>query len=394
MRTGTIALLTVMVVSLFVGGTALYGASPVVVPLAHYGASSHVAPAATVHPGLGNVSIAVTFTSTFTTYTQLPYDLKFSAVVGNGSVVAGKTFVNVEVRDVTTICEGGLGTFTPCPTVVNISLNSTVATGVTSWNTTLTTLALEAGQFRVSCPAGGAPCPYDNGILPNDQFQIFAWVEVDNGVSNSTVNAEQTAYLITTNPSGTLVAPSTLGDISTGNVTVGIQYQGSYISGASVTIYQGTATTGQVVYTQSVFAPGVGAQTVVSATVWYVASAGSYLAVINLTAPYGSSSFSTPLNVVAAGQTVYHNSSSWSNSTLIPGVSSAVAGTILLVVGLIIGMIVALMLGMMMWGGTSRAAPAQPWTQSKTANECSVCHQSFATEAELKEHAKTAHGMT
>ncbi|HXQ94334.1 MAG TPA: hypothetical protein VN864_04100, partial [Thermoplasmata archaeon] len=64
---------------------------------------------------------------------------------------------------------------------------------------------------------------------------------------------------------------------------------------------------------------------------------------------------------------------------------------LLLVVGLIIGMIVALALGRAMWG-TPKTTPAQAW-QSKPTNECSVCHQTFATDAELKEHQKSAHGM-
>ena len=409
-RSGANALRAVLVTLLFLSGTALLGATVVGLPGAHIGgaATTH-APAlvipnpthAATHPSVGNVSASVVFTSAFVNYLQLPYNLQFKATITNATVVgpwqagAANTWINVEIRDVASICTGGLGTVYNCPTVVNITLNDTVTNGSTSWNTTLTSNALLGTQFRVSCPAGGPACPYNGGILPNDQYQILAWVNINNSVSNLTFGAEQTAYLVSTPPSAVLDAPSGLGAVSTGNTSVAITYQGSYLGGAQVSIYQGTSGSGTVVYTASLFIPqpNGASRTAVATTVWYVATPGAYFVSIALSTPYGTSYSNSSLTVVAAGQTVYHNASSWSNSTLIPGVTSAVAGTILLVVGLIVGMIVALMLGRMMWGGAPKASPAQPW-QSKGANECSVCHQTFATEAELKEHQKSAHGMS
>ncbi|HEY6237819.1 MAG TPA: hypothetical protein VIZ68_01355, partial [Thermoplasmata archaeon] len=298
------------------------------------------------------------------------------------------TWVNLEIRDVAPVCQGGYGRHHPCPTVINISLNSSVTSGSTSWTHSVTRGEMFGTMGRITCP--NAPCIYAP-VLPNDQYELFGWVTINNGVDNESFSTETTGYLITSSEDASLVSPSPFSALSTGNVTVGINYSGSYVGGASITIYQGSDTTGKVVYTQGLFAPGAGEHIVIATTVWYVSSPGAYWTVINITAPYGTSFFTAPLTVYPAGTNVYRNSSSFTNSSLVPGVSPAVGGTILLVVGLIVGMIVALALGRAMWGGM-KPAPAQPW-QAKASNECSVCHQSFATEAELKDHQKTAHGM-
>lgn len=396
-RSGTKATLALFAVTLLLAGTAFGGWAAVAAPGVHAASTSLAAPkiasthvASATHPGA--ISATLKFTSAFTNYLPLPYNLAFSVTTTGGSVAVGSTWVNVEIRDVASICQGGLGLTMNCPTVVNISLNSSVTNGATSFSVPITTVALEAGQFRVSCPSGGPPCSYNGGVLPNDQYQILAWVEYNDSGTFEWFSVEQTAYLITTNQTATLAAPAPGGAVSTGNVTVGITYAGSYVSGASVAIYQGTSAAGTEVYSQSVFAPGLGAETVLSPTAWYASTAGQYFVVMTLSAPYGNANFTQALTVIQTGGTVYHNQSSWNNASLIPGLSTSVGGTLLLVVGLLIGMIVALVLGRMMWGGSSAAAPAQPW-QAKNANECSVCHQSFATDAELKEHAKTAHGM-
>ncbi len=400
MRSGTIALAAVLAftaMAVFVGIVGMGGSSashPVAAPLKAPHAAFHEAPAA------GNATASVALTSTPPLYIQLPYTISFTVTVSNVVWTTLNGSLNVQIRDVASICQGGLGLSLQCPAVVNISLNSSLKNGVSDYSTTITTTNLTAPQFRESCPAGGPPCTYDNGIFPNDQYQIFVFASANNSFSADTGVAEQTGYLITSNPTASLLAPTAGNSVSTGNVSVAISYGGSYVTGASIAIYPGSTSTGSPVYTQSLFAPGAGTQTVVAAAPWAVATSGAYLAVINVTTPYSTTFFSTSLTVVSAGGgIVYVNTTQYQNTTgggggKIFGLTTQVGGTVLLVAGLIIGMIVAFMLGMMMWGGAPKSgSPAQPW-QSKPTNECSVCHQTFPTEQELKDHAKSAHGMS
>src|SRR5579871_4231426 len=395
MRSGTIALAAVLVFAALAAFAGALGAGGVTSShsLAAPLKASHATPWV-AHPAVGNLSnlsVSITLTSAFPNYIQLPYDLTWSISVSNGTWTPGSSWLVVQVRDVAPICQGILGLFIQCPGVVNIPMNSSVASGVSIYNTTISTAVLSTPQFHPNCPqifGSGAPCSYAT-TFPNDQYQIYVFATVNNTVANVTGTAEATGYLITSNPTATLLAPTSGNSISTGNVSVAIQYAGSYVSGASIAIYQGATSTGAPVYTQSLFAPGAGA------------SPGAYLAVINITTPYSTTFFSSSLTVISAGGgTVYVNATQYQNTTgggggKIFGLSTQVGGTVLLVVGLIVGMIVAFMLGMMMWGGAPKSAtPAQPWQQAKGTNECSVCHQSFATEQELKDHAKSAHGMS
>ncbi len=419
-RFATIATVAVFLLSALsvIGASAAFGPSSQA-RVGHVGAvagSSGAAPLTTAavpralpHPSVGPGSVSVAMTSTVAGYQTVPFNLSFSLTLTNATVCKSycypanpnstvqNTFISVEVRDVATICQGILGLFVNCPTVANISLNSSVANGTTSYTAYIDDNALLTPQFRnVVCPnifGYGAPCSYNGGVLPNDQYQIFIWVSVNNTVNNASAAVETTSYLVTTPLGGQWLSPSPLGAVSTGNVSVAIQYQGSYVSTVSATIYQGTSASGPVVYTQSVFAPGVGQHTVVAAAVWSVPTPGSYYGLLNVSGPSGYKLITATFTVLPAGITVYQNSSHYENATLIPGFSPAVGGTVLLVVGLIVGMVVALLLGRMMWAGAKPSASPQPWQAAK-ANECSVCHQSFASEAELKEHAKSAHGIT
>ncbi len=419
-RFATIATVAVFLLSvLSVFGAALAFGPTAQATVSHPGASASVPLAAPVpraapsaaspHPAVGLGAVSVAITSTVAGYQTLPFNLSFSLTLTNATVCKSycypsnpnstvqNTFLNVEVRDVATICQGILGLFVNCPTVANISLNSSVSNGTTSYTAYIDDNALLTPQFRnVVCPnifGYGAPCSYNGGVLPNDQYQIFVWASVNNTVNTATAVVETTSYLVTTPLSGQWLSPSPLGAVSTGNVSVAISYQGSYVSGATVTIYQGTTATGPVVYSQSVFAPGVGQHTVVAAAVWSVPTPGTYYGLLNVSGPSGYKVTPATFTVLPAGITVYQNSSHYQNATLIPGFAPAVGGTVLLVVGLIVGMVIALLLGRMMWAGAKPSASPQPWQATKT-NECSVCHQSFASEAELKEHAKSAHGIT
>jgi len=388
-RYGTLATVALLVLSVAVmgmaGSASLARASGTSHGLATHAAATplavHPAPARHATPAVGPVSVAVTITNAPKTYIVLPYTLSWDVAVTNGSVSPSTTWMSVTVLDINNAgtCVSVYFGVAPCPTVVNLSANSSIATGVTSYSLTITNTGITSAN-------------YNGGVLPADQFQILVWVTANNGVSNLTFGGQEQAFIVPFLPSGGFVAPLAGAALSTGNVTLGVNYTGNYISGATLTIYQGTGTTGKVVYTQGVFQPGTGPRVVIATVAWFVTVAGSYFEQLNITAPYGTLLLNQTLTVIPSGQTIYQNSSSYQNTSA-PwgGTSTGEVAALLLVVGLIIGMIVALALGRAMWG-TPKTTPAQAW-QSKPTNECSVCHQTFATDAELKEHQKSAHGM-
>jgi hypothetical protein len=185
-------------------------------------------------------------------------------------------------------------------------------------------------------------------------------------------------------------------------VTVSVTYAGSFVASVLLNIY---SPTGALVFSQSFGASGDNAT-------WVVTSPGTYTATIIVGTAYQAPSYFNATLTVNKEQRIYVNSTSYSNSTLIPGLSAAAAGTLLLVVGLLIGMVVAFLLGRAVWGGRQNPQSPQPWENQAAAggagaaggaaagstaaggtNVCSVCGKSFATPEELQAHAKSEHGM-
>ncbi|MCI4317712.1 MAG: hypothetical protein L3J96_04175, partial [Thermoplasmata archaeon] len=253
----------------------------------------------------------------------------------------------------------------------------------TSYDVTIDQAFLAAGNF------GG-------GNLPTGEYLTTVWLSTTNpylpGASAwtpMTIGRSVFTYYIVNPMTASFLSP---GDNSTsplGNITFSIVYAGDFVNGANLTVYSGSTP----VFVQGIFHSGTGTQSVVIS--WPATGAGQFKAIVTLTAPGQANGLFWEWFNVSSTQsgvvTINHNS--YANSTLIPGLNSAVAGTLLLIIGLIIGMIVALFLGRMMWGSPRPSAAPQQWSP-KAANECSVCHQTFGTEAELKDHAKTAHGVT
>jgi hypothetical protein len=383
-RYGNLATVALLVVTLVMAGLAGFGYSGRATFAGVGAGAGHFSQvsAASVHvnakplPQAGEVSAQVTVTNAPTAYWLLPYTLSWSIAPVNITIGPTNTWMSVSVNDITG--SGHCVQNHNCPLVANLSANALIATGVNDYSMTLTNANITADG-------------YAGGILPSDQFLVQVWVALNNGVNNVTAGAARQPFLVPGNPIGGFVVPLSGSSLSTGNVTLAVNYTGSYIRGAQLTVYQGTTSAGKVVFSQGVFVPGSGLRVAIANVVWFAAVAGSYYEVLNITAPFGSFLFSQILTVIPAGTTVYQNTSSWSNESIWGGVAPGSVAAGLLVAGLIIGMIVALALGRAMWGGP-KTSPAQAW-QSKPTNECSVCHQTFATEAELKEHQKTAHGM-
>jgi hypothetical protein len=328
---------------------------------------------------------AISYTTKFSLYMTVPFPVSFTTTVPTLTPTQ-QVAITQEYRIFVPGC-GGAGA--PCPTVTNNTVcgypavapsGPTCSTAPTASYTTNVTLA--------NITASG----YANSQMPQAEYQLITWLSVTNLTgpgSLATVGTSQSIYLIITPPSGKFLSPTANSSLSGGNTTVAVQYSGDWVTGANVSIYSGTT----LVYSQGVFSPGPG--THAAAFSWTPAGAGTYRLAISVTTPAGTNTTQENVTVTSTSNVVYLNHSSYQNASVIPGVGPGATAAILLVIGLIVGMLVALALARALWGGTTTVVtPAQPWTGTKPAGyECSVCHQTFATQAELDEHAKTAHGI-
>ncbi|HEV2317387.1 MAG TPA: hypothetical protein VGV89_07430 [Thermoplasmata archaeon] len=293
---------------------------------------------------------------------------------------------------------------------MNMTIVFTFAYTVTGAELINLTLPFNAsGGYAVTINASNlAILNYNNGVyasgVGSDSYAITASITAQNSSDPSfptrTVEAQDVVLFTTNTPTVSILSPTnkTTGLYVGNNVTITTGYQGDFVTGANVTVTP--AGGGQAVYTQGIFTPGPGGHA--SAVLWVPGLAGKYTITAQILTPYGSfSSTNTNVTILAASANSgsgisYVNSTTWHNASLLGGLSPGVASALLLVVGLVIGMIVALALGRMMWA-SGKPAGAQPWSASKGgaggANECSVCHQTFGTPEELKDHQKQAHGM-
>ncbi|MCI4357874.1 MAG: hypothetical protein L3J95_05900 [Thermoplasmata archaeon] len=283
----------------------------------------------------------------------------------------------------------------PC-TVANLSLSWLLVDGTNSYTFTLTNLNLTSQN-------------YHGGTLPfATEYSIGVFVSISsspyvNGITAGSVGiggATQNNYLQTYLPSGLLVSPNPGGGISTGNTSVIVSYSGDFVSGAVVNIYN--SGTGLLVYSAGVAVAGPGPHVGTAGAQWRPTQPGKYTATLNLSGAFGYTLTSFPLTVVPAGTTVYVNSTTYHNASLLKGLNQGTTAALLLLIGLIIGLVVALLLGRMVWGG-STSKPPTPWSSkpadsgpggasSLKPNECPVCHQQFASAMELSDHQKKAHG--
>jgi hypothetical protein len=340
-------------------------------------------------------NVGVLLTNNVPLYSGFPFWVNFTTTyAGNtGTVINGlNATISVEVRQVTAGCNSVFGYGSPCPSIANnsVDFNSSHAYH----------LSVDSSWFLSGT--------YANGALPLGEYQVIAWNTLSN-VTNGAQEARSVAaaayvYIVVDPNAVTWLSPSPIDPATVGNVTIALQYTADYLSDAELTVYAGGSGSGTVVFSSGVFQAAEAFH--VSSAVWQATEGGEYTAVVSIAtaagAAAGQQNFSMTFNVsatpsVTGGGTVFDNTTTWVNTTtpvgqLIGGLSTGVAAAILLVVGLVVGMVVAMLLGRMMWAG-QKPAPAQPWQAKPGTNECSVCHQTFPTEQELKDHQKQAHGM-
>ncbi len=359
--------LLAMYVSLYANGSAVLPANEINAPIGINVTISGLLFGPTAfaeHPTVASAVYTTPITG-FIDVSTVPYDLNFTISVTNGTITPATTSVVVSVVDATI----------PAP-IYNYSLP--VTPGQTQYTLPITeqTVTQCNASFWIPGTGGdsGVPltpvCPYTS---PTDDF-YFTLNVTENGIgapTNGTMSTYFTsigpAFFIGTAATISLVAPTgTNPYLSVGNISFATLYAGQYVSGANLTVYSGTTVVFSALMTQLV--------TGVPATaVWPATAAGTYSLVVVMTRTSGGPVYvnETLTLVTGGGGTVYQNSSTYHNVTLLGSLSPAVAGTILLLVGLIVGMIVALLVGRMMWGGSKPQEPPQQWEQGTSGTSAS-----------------------
>ena len=355
--------------------------------------------AAGIHPDQTPTSVGLqvnTLTTGFTTYTVLPTTVLLGLTVTNANIVnwyntTGVDFANTwlwaNVTDYVTSTFCGSNNLSAMITNMSAPVPGTPVTEYVSF---VLTTAFFANDTK-NCPNIDSDAAWLNitatvydpnngtGLATGFQYGYCSAV-LGIGWCVPTVSS-----FVFGSPTSQLSVVPVAGEQYTYSLSA--TYTGQYIGKVQLNVYNPTGTA--VILTKNLRYNG----TTPTVYNWTQSTPAVYPYTLDVLTAYGTFS-SAGVVVVSPATFVYTNVTSWTNSTLIPGLSSGGAGTLLLVVGLIVGMIVALVVGRRVWAGPKPAAPAQPWTPKPGAtNQCSVCGQSFATPEELAAHNKSEHGM-
>jgi hypothetical protein len=340
-----------------------------------------------------------------TSYNNTTAYLVVDPIAGRYNAVPLQVFFNVSVQ----VNISGTWTWENSSlTSSTTMLYFTIQDAVTSYTQSNVTIPVVAGQTaysvwiddqNLSCPSIDPTCQ-----SISDPYYVTFFTVVDltgapfhspaassASSSLSTPDGFVTFVFLTQHLSLTPISPLS-STVPLGNVTFSASYTGQFIFIANLTVFSPTVAKLVIFYANMLKSPS---GTPASA-LWTPAAAGAYPISWALVTIYGASIYlNSTLTVKAAGGgNVYTNTTTWHNGTGVLGLSAAVGGTTLLLVGLIVGMIVAFLLGRAV---TSRAPsqPAQAWsgTTAPAANTCSTCGRTFATPEELAAHSKSEHGM-
>jgi hypothetical protein len=324
-----------------------------------------------VNPANVTTTASVAYNIALGNYTYLPTTLIATITVTGASINTTTTSVWMSITDAVNsqLCS-------------TISENKTVTNGNTNYTFLLSPVLLLAG----TCP-GIQTDPVTISTNVTVLGGLWNTPTVGNG-TNVTAFGNVTTALIFSPLSVKLLSPS--GSVGIGNATFIAAYTAQYLSSVQLLIWNPAKTS--ILENTSLIWPSA---TTPAAVTWFAPAVGSYPYSVTAKTAYGTYADNGNITVLPnGGGTVYLNNSNFKNATLFPGVSGAVAGTILLLVGLIIGMLVALAVASLMRQPTPAPA-AQPWqgTSATPPNTCSVCGKSFGSADELAAHAKSEHGM-
>jgi hypothetical protein len=328
-------------------------------------------------------TVSVSISPTLPAYVPTPYTQNFSIAVSNAPINPSTTTITVNIVDLTIKADGS-----------DIVSSTAVAVGL---GQTLYSFSVDPSTLTCTDPACLAYSAQGLTPSPTDLYGVVITAVVDgrslptNG-SLASGTASASFYAIEVPLSARLVAPNPGVIIPPGNVTVTVVYEGSFVSAVALDIY---SSTGALVF--SVSFPSSGAN-----ATWVVTAPGTYTASVVVSTAYTPNThyFNATLTISKTA-TNRVNTTSYSNGSIIPGLSPAAGGTLLLAIGLILGMIAAFLVGRAISGGRGAPTAPQPW-QGKPgegvppgagANTCNVCGKSFSTPEELAAHGKSEHGM-
>ncbi|MCI4347728.1 MAG: C2H2-type zinc finger protein [Thermoplasmata archaeon] len=293
------------------------------------------------------------------------------------------------------------------PSAANIATKVTLQYSVDKTIIVTKTIPFNAGHplsgfFNMTL--GNLTSKYANGALPEGSYIVKVTLTVQNTslavpqphLTTASAGTQLAAHYPTATFGTPASTPANPANVSQGPVTIAGVYNGSFVNSANVTV---TNSTGALVFVQGVFTPQVTANAQEGFSVTVQMLPGTYTTTITVGTPYGHVSVSEKFNVKATNPVVYLNSTA--GGVNIPGLGPGGSAALLVVVGLVVGMLVAMLIARST--SMTPAGPAQPWASQAAApaagattmaNECSVCHRSFATMDELKEHSKSEHGIT
>lgn len=408
---GLLALLGILLTTGAAGASAPGAAAPMA---QHYALPPHaVAPAALSHPAsTGTVAF------NFSTSRILPSWSSPGQIFFNFTVTTYLAPIsNYSNASVEAIAETGFTqpyTFIPFASWPIAIPPVVTATGLEN-NTTLSTND-SSGNVLPHTDAWVSPA---GTWLANGRylFVIFFYTtgETGNTVGGSVITGNTSGHGVTAIDVGashpywmSVSSPGNGASISPGRSTVVASYGGDFLLSADVNITNpdGDAVLGSNLTSLALTEPSWQENhTEVATTSAAFITLGEYSVKLTevYTTPSGSAATSTwaqtfnVTNSTSITEPIWINTTTYHNTTgasgkLVGGLSPGAGAALLSVVGVIIGLIVGMLLSRMM-GAPAAASPAQPWSGTKPSNECSICHQSFPTEAELKDHQKSAHGM-
>jgi hypothetical protein len=322
----------------------------------------------------GGPSVGVRYTTQPLPFLTVPFNLSFAVSTVNATISPTNLSLWVVIYDVTNeiACD-------------NMSLNSSVATGVSSYTFAVNETTLANSLANPVCN------------LLADKVGFIATANITNSVGSNQSAAEVSTSLLGLEPTVAGLLSPIATEMGTGNVTFVAFATGQYITG--VTLNVANATSGTIVF-HSVLLASANFSGLYNSVVWKATGNGNYQWSLALSLANGNTTYQNGTFTIASGSssttiTTSTTISNYHNQTLIPGVSPAVGGTLLMVIGLLIGIIAALLVGRSM-ASSSRTQPAQQWSgeQPPKPNTCSVCGQSFGSAEELAAHSKAEHGVT
>ena len=364
---------------------------------------------AVVHPQVGTVSVTIDNPILPTTSSPGNLTINFTAeAVGGVNFNDNYTNASLEI-----IAETSLGplAFSSFPVAYNPSGFYYGFYTEMNFSATVTSAAALASTNGWVYPSGSwiANGEYTFAAFVFTRDNVTATNVFGNAITGNTTGHGATHFLIASHtPWMSMVAPANGSVVSPGIQPVIASYGGDWITSAVVNITNPAGATivdSDLTLLNSDPSYVENHTEIITTTAEFV-TPGTYTVTLTETASYSTTSATTwtwtqtftvsaPATVeepVWENTTTYNNHTGGSGGyTLIGGVGPAATAALLMVVGLIVGMIVAFVIGRMMTSPS--ASPAQPWSGTKGSNECSVCHQTFASEQELKDHAKSAHGM-